>query len=308
LLECGAQVTGAYFPDPGFKDVPDVANVGFPIAEVAPDGDVVITKAANTGGLVSRATVIEQLLYEVHDPHNYLTPDVILDIGDVTVEEVGADRVRVQGARGTASSDTQGDRQRRRLAGEGEISYLVPMPWRARSWPHRWCLPLPDHRNHRARARGVLGTQAIFDNNTQERRPDFRRSTAASIGCARQCSASRKIAQQVADEVLGLYCSGPAGGAGPPAGNTADRHRIDLVSRAAAAEGHAGGGGMKTMKFLCMRRARAGDKGNRSNISVIPTGPRRSASGGAGDRGAHPRSVRAQGALRPSAIWPSCRL
>src|SRR5689334_11699333 len=58
LLECGAQVSGAYFPDPGFKDVDDLANVGFPIAEIAADGDVVITKAANTGGLVSRATVI----------------------------------------------------------------------------------------------------------------------------------------------------------------------------------------------------------------------------------------------------------
>jgi len=61
LLECGAQVTGAYFPDPGFKDVPDLANVGFPIAEIGSDGDLIVTKAANTGGLVSRATVIGRL-------------------------------------------------------------------------------------------------------------------------------------------------------------------------------------------------------------------------------------------------------
>jgi hypothetical protein len=68
LLECGAQVTGAYFADPGFKDVPDLANVGFPIAEFSEDGSFVITKPEGTGGLVSKATVTEQLLYETHDP------------------------------------------------------------------------------------------------------------------------------------------------------------------------------------------------------------------------------------------------
>ena len=80
LLECGGQVTGAYFADPGYKDVPDLANVGFPIAEVANDGSLIITKADNTGGLVSAQTVKEQLLYEIHDPENYFTADVIVDI------------------------------------------------------------------------------------------------------------------------------------------------------------------------------------------------------------------------------------
>ena len=68
LLECGSQVIGGYFADPGYKDVPDLANVGFPIAEIAADGSCVIGKAANTGGCVTLATVKEQLLYEVHDP------------------------------------------------------------------------------------------------------------------------------------------------------------------------------------------------------------------------------------------------
>ena len=80
LLECGAQVTGAYFADPGKKDVPDLAHVGFPIAEVAEDGGFVITKPKGTGGLVNRATVTEQLLYEMHDPAAYLVPDVTCDI------------------------------------------------------------------------------------------------------------------------------------------------------------------------------------------------------------------------------------
>ena len=68
LLECSAQVSGGYFADPGYKDVPDLARVGYPIAEVGPDGSMVITKADDTGGLVSTATVTEQLLYEMHDP------------------------------------------------------------------------------------------------------------------------------------------------------------------------------------------------------------------------------------------------
>src|SRR3546814_3491671 len=85
-LECGAQVTGGYFGDPGWKDVPDPANIGFPIAEVSADGTAVITKAARTGGLVTERTVKEQILYEMHDPTAYLTPDVVLDITDRSEE------------------------------------------------------------------------------------------------------------------------------------------------------------------------------------------------------------------------------
>ncbi|MBV8792701.1 MAG: DUF1446 domain-containing protein, partial [Pseudolabrys sp.] len=75
LLECGAQVTGGYFADPGFKDVPHLDNVGYPIAEISSDGAMVITKPHGTGGLVNSQTVVEQLLYEIHDPASYLVPD-----------------------------------------------------------------------------------------------------------------------------------------------------------------------------------------------------------------------------------------
>ena len=95
LMECGAQVTGGYFPDPGFKDVPEPWNLAFPIAEVEPDGSAVITKVAGTGGAVTLMTVKEQLLYEVHDPANYLTPDVVVDFTTTQLEQIGADRVRV---------------------------------------------------------------------------------------------------------------------------------------------------------------------------------------------------------------------
>lgn len=128
LLECGAQVTGGYFADPGRKDVPGIEDVGFPIAEIFPDGSCIVGKAEGTGGLVDCRTVKEQLLYELHDPAAYLTPDVVADISDARVELVGPDRVRLSGVRGHARPATL-----KALAffrggwlGEAEISYAGP--------------------------------------------------------------------------------------------------------------------------------------------------------------------------------------
>ena len=106
LMECGAQVTGGYFSDPGFKDVPEPWNFGFPIAEVEANGDVVITKVAGTGGAVTLRTVKEQMLYEVHDPANYITPDAVVDFTSARLEQVGPDRVRVTGLTGKPRTPT----------------------------------------------------------------------------------------------------------------------------------------------------------------------------------------------------------
>ncbi len=100
LLECCTQVSGGYFAHPGLKDVPDLANVGCPIASIEADGRVTIGKAAGTGGCVTERTVKEQLLYEVHDPAAYLTPDVTLDLSQARVRQVGPDLVEVEGIRG----------------------------------------------------------------------------------------------------------------------------------------------------------------------------------------------------------------
>lgn len=100
LLECGMQVTGGYFADPGKKEVPDLARCGFPYAEVAPDGTAVITKTPGSGGRVDARTVKEQLFYEVHDPARYVTPDVVADFTRVQITEIGPDRVQISGARG----------------------------------------------------------------------------------------------------------------------------------------------------------------------------------------------------------------
>lgn len=102
LLECGPQSTGGNFTD--WRDAGDIARIGYPIAIVAEDGSFEITKPADTGGLVSRATVAEQMLYEIGDPQAYMLPDVACDFSDVKITESGADRVRVTGAKGRAPS------------------------------------------------------------------------------------------------------------------------------------------------------------------------------------------------------------
>ena len=128
LLECGMQITGGYFADPGFKDVPRLADCGFPIAEVSPDGNLTITKLDDTGGCVTTATVKEQLLYEVHDPGAYLTPDVTADFRGVSLSETGQDRVRIAGAGGSVRPDklkvTVGFDGG--FLGEGGVSYAGP--------------------------------------------------------------------------------------------------------------------------------------------------------------------------------------
>lgn len=125
LLECGTQVAGGYFADPGRKDVPDMANLGFPIAEISADGSCIITKADGTGGIVDRRTVTEQLIYETHDPANFLSPDVIVDITNVELDVVDENSVRVSGTRGrprpaTLKTNVYFDSG---WLGEAEISY-----------------------------------------------------------------------------------------------------------------------------------------------------------------------------------------
>ncbi len=98
LLECAGQLTGGYFADGPRKTVPDLARLGFPYADVEADGSAVYRKLPGTGGRLDTLTVVEQLLYEIEDPHRYVTPDGVLDLSGVTIDEVGADEITAHGA------------------------------------------------------------------------------------------------------------------------------------------------------------------------------------------------------------------
>ncbi|WP_394673040.1 acyclic terpene utilization AtuA family protein [Limnobacter sp.] len=103
IVECGAQATGGLFTD--WEQVPDWANIGYPVIEVAANGSFELSKPEGTGGLVNKAVATEQLLYEIHDPANYALPDVVCDFTTVNIEETSPNRVKIWGATGKAPSD-----------------------------------------------------------------------------------------------------------------------------------------------------------------------------------------------------------
>src|SRR2546423_2196576 len=105
IIECGAQCSGGNCQYE-WQSIPDLANVGFPIAEAAPDGTFVITKHEGTGGRVNVPSVKEQLLYEMGDPHEYITPDCVADFTTIQLADAGADRVRVFGIKGRPATDS----------------------------------------------------------------------------------------------------------------------------------------------------------------------------------------------------------
>lgn len=213
LLECAGQITGGYFADPGYKDVADLARLGFPLAEVRADGSAIVTKVAGSGGTVSLQSCKEQLLYELHDPTRYYQPDVVADFSGVRLEAAGADRVAVSGGGGTLRPDTLKvsvgylDSH----VGEGQISYAGPGALA------RGRLAL-DIVRERLRLTGVQASELRFEligvdalhRGPQVAVPEPPEVRIRVVGR----TDSMAEAVRIGNEVETLYTNGPAGGGG----------------------------------------------------------------------------------------------
>ena len=213
LLECAGQITGGYFADPGYKDVAGLGRLGFPIGEVSEDGNLVVTKVSGSGGVITEATCKEQLLYEVHDPAQYVQPDVIADFSHVKIENVGHDIVSVQGGRGTPRPETLkvSVGYIDSYIGEGQISYAGPGAL------ERGRLAL-DVVRERLSLTGVQTTEARFDiigvdalhGGTVARGREPYEVRIRVVGR----TDSMAEAVRIGNEVETLYTNGPAGGGG----------------------------------------------------------------------------------------------
>lgn len=232
LLECGAQVTGGYFADPGYKEVSGLAHLGYPIAEIDADGHCTITKPPGTGGCIDERTVKEQLLYELHDPAAYLTPDVVADITQAQVLVVGTDAVRLQGVRGHARPSTLKVNVcfESGWFAEGEISYAGPRAEaRARlagQVLHERLHGLGPLRIDLIGVTSVLGDDASRWLNDPAHESDAGGARDVRLRVALQ-HRDYASAQRLVREVTALYTCGPAGGGGV---RTAMRPRLGTVS------------------------------------------------------------------------------
>jgi len=214
LLECGGQVTGGYFAEPGKKDVPGVGHLGFPIAEVSEDGSFFITKVPGSGGMVTPDTCAEQICYEIHDPENYITPDVVADFKEVAFRQDGPDKVVVTGATGKPRTQTFkcSIGYKDCFIGDGEISYGGP-----------GCLARAKLALEILKERLELVAPGQFDEmkydligcNSLYWNPDYTYNEPSEVRVRVAGRAKTKaIADLVPNEVEALYTNGPAGGCG----------------------------------------------------------------------------------------------
>lgn len=213
LLECGAQVCGGYFADPPYKEVPKPWDIGFPIGEITEDGDITISKLNKAGGVVSRETVTEQLIYEIHDPSAYYTPDVAADFSGIEVEErYGA--VKVTGASGNEKNGKYkvSVAYKDGFIGEGEMSYTGSgAETRARlaieivkKWMEPWKDKIEEEKYD------IIGVDSLHGDITGA-------GGASPAECRIRAAVRAKdkeAAEAVGKEVEALYTNGPAGGGG----------------------------------------------------------------------------------------------
>ena len=212
LLECCAQVSGGCFADPGKKDVADLARLGFPYADVDQDGTFWISKLAGTGGRVDLATCKEQLLYELHDPAEYITPDCVLDITGLELQQTGRDRVSFRGARARPRTPTYKVTvgYHDGFIGEGQISYAGPnavakAKWAAEVVKQRLADRGFDYPESRVDLIGMSSVHGMSETRPEPYEVRMR------LACRTD---DRKAAEAVGFEVRALHVNGPGGGGG----------------------------------------------------------------------------------------------
>ncbi|MGF1703685.1 DUF1446 domain-containing protein [Photobacterium makurazakiensis] len=213
LLECAGQVTGGYYADPGIKDVEGLGRLGFPLAEVDAEGGAIITKVKGSGGCVNEDTCKEQLLYEIHQPDQYLTPDVTADFSKVTFEQCGKDIVAVTGATGKPRTNTlkasvgyyDG------FIGEGEISYAgINAVARGNLALDivKERFALSNHKHAEIRY-DLIGVNALHGSLRSINSDPYEVRARVAAKCETWVEAVK-----VGNEVETLYTNGPAGGGG----------------------------------------------------------------------------------------------
>jgi len=213
LLECGGQVTGGYYAEPGKKDVERSWDLGFPIIEVSENGDFIVTKVEGSGGLVTKDTCTEQMIYEIHNPEEYFTPDCVADFSKVTFENIGKDVVRVKGATGRQKTDTLKVSLGYKdcFIGEGEISYGGPNCYERAKLAALIVekrLALTNVKYDELKI-DFIGINGIYKNNNRNyNTPEEVRLRVAAR------TKSKYDAVQIGNEVETLYTNGPAGGGG----------------------------------------------------------------------------------------------
>ncbi|MGH8635609.1 MAG: acyclic terpene utilization AtuA family protein [Burkholderiales bacterium] len=212
MMECAAQLTGGCFADPGRKEVADMARIGFPFADVSREGDLVLGKVEGSGGRLDEMTCKEQVLYEMHDPARYITPDCILDVTGVSFEPIGSDRVRVHGASARPRTPTYkvvvGYHDG--WIGEGEVGYAGPNALARAQLAERIVRERLEMRGFRYPEIRVdyIGMSSLHGMGAGRPEPyEVRLRIAAR-------SPDRKAAQAVGFEVRTLHVNGPAGGGG----------------------------------------------------------------------------------------------
>ncbi len=213
LLECAGQVTGGYFADPGKKEVPDLGNLGFPFVEVLENGDAFISKVPGTGGVVSIASCTEQLLYEIHDPEKYITPDCTADFSKVDFIQSRKDQVTIRGGTGSKATDTYkvSVGYANGYVGVGEISYGGPNCVERAKLASEIIIERFQRQQIQIESLQVdfIGVNSLFHTDIlpEPPVPEIRLRVAAK-------TQSWADAQKIGNEVEALYTNGPAGGGG----------------------------------------------------------------------------------------------